>query len=1132
MMRRRWLTGWALIGGIVAWLIAVPPQPAAADAMPLMELQRVDVVGRPGDVQRFSFRTSAPWIDLRLDKEGGITSLRLLDAEATTLLWPQHPGVRYGTESLIWKAEKGADSGAEGSAYIAEVHFQSAGKVRLTLETFAEPRGDVRRRLGARRLSALAADAFRQGTEASRRRSLALYGKALEAWQSLGDGPQQGRCLLARAILYQRLGDDATAAATVDLAIDVFRRLDDAHGLAMGLNLAGVLARGAGESDRAASLYSQALDSHRRVGDPCGEARAQLNLGLLAQHRGDAVSAGKRYADALERCPVAEDPQFGAELLVDLAGVHETLGELSLAITTLERSLPLLRQQGKLSHLAVALGNLGTYQRRLGNYDKAFDAYHQALDVARQLGDLRRQATVLNSLGFAYLRLGEPQRALAFLNEALPLRRESRQRRGEAITLSNLGRAYAEVGQRQLARQHHQRSLALRQDIGDQRGADTTRVALAEMDLEEGDGDRAAQRLLAVRENKRQTGDRLGEAQVSVLLAQARLTRPREPGDGQDLVADRDDLVRARGILAELGDREFEARAAQAMGQMERRLGRLREAESSLHEAIDLLETVRSEIGDSDLRSSFLGQQRQVYELAIEVTAELHAADPEAGWERRGLELSERIRARSLLDMVSRSERRRLQDLQPELYGKRQAALGQLRDLDRRMERADAQLQRRLRGRLQQTLSELDRIDAELRQAGSGQAADGLSTVLTVDGMQGLLDAESLVLQFFSTAETTYLWTVDGKRIEMHALAGNEALEPLVMDLLESWRRLELRDDRGERAQALQLSDLLLAPIADRLQGFERLVIVPDGVLHYLPIAALVDPRAEGPLIGRYEVVQVPSLSVLASLRRRRLDTQASRGAEGDGHRILVVADPVFTEDDPRLQVHRSAGPAQTGEAQGDGSSAEDDGRPQNRSLAAGQAGGALPRLPGSGDEARALADLAPASRLLLGLQASRARLLSGALGEVDILHFATHGRIDDQTPRLSGLSLSRFDEGGRPVEGHLSLDDIYGLRLGADLVVLSGCQTALGKAVDGEGLLGLTRGFMHAGASRVVATLWSVQDRASQQLMERYYRHLLAGDAAPAEALRRAQNELRQIPRWRDPYFWAAFVHQGDWRR
>jgi CHAT domain-containing protein len=194
---------------------------------------------------------------------------------------------------------------------------------------------------------------------------------------------------------------------------------------------------------------------------------------------------------------------------------------------------------------------------------------------------------------------------------------------------------------------------------------------------------------------------------------------------------------------------------------------------------------------------------------------------------------------------------------------------------------------------------------------------------------------------------------------------------------------------------------------------------------------------------------------------------------------------------------------------------------------------GALGRLPFSREEADAIAGLVSAGSLLkaTGFRASRAMAVSGELSRYRIVHFATHGVLNSRQPDLSGLVLSLVDETGEPQDGFLRMNEIYNLRLPADLVTLSACQTALGKEIRGEGLVGLTRGFMYAGAQRVVASLWQVDDLATAHLMQHFYRGMLKEGLRPAAALRAAQIEMAKQKRWASPYYWAGFVLQGEWR-
>lgn len=310
-----------------------------------------------------------------------------------------------------------------------------------------------------------------------------------------------------------------------------------------------------------------------------------------------------------------------------------------------------------------------------------------------------------------------------------------------------------------------------------------------------------------------------------------------------------------------------------------------------------------------------------------------------------------------------------------------------------------------------------------------------------------------------------------------------------------------------------------------------RLVVVPDGALAIVPFAALPVPEAGKtwkspgallPLLERLEVVSIPSATTLA-VQRQRLAGRAPALKWA-----AVFADPVFTADDPRLALHGAPPTSRQGKAL---RKTRGPARDATRSGVAGTRG--LERLSATRREAEAVKSLAPKGEVTLdlGLDASREAVLAAGLRDYRVVHFATHALADLQNPELSGLVLSLVDAEGRPREGFLGLSDIYELDLDADLVVLSGCKTALGKEVRGEGLMGLTRGFQYAGVPRVVATLWPVQDRNTSELMTRFYRAMWRDHLSPAAALREAQRSLRQEPLYRNPYSWAGFVLQGDWR-
>jgi CHAT domain-containing protein len=323
---------------------------------------------------------------------------------------------------------------------------------------------------------------------------------------------------------------------------------------------------------------------------------------------------------------------------------------------------------------------------------------------------------------------------------------------------------------------------------------------------------------------------------------------------------------------------------------------------------------------------------------------------------------------------------------------------------------------------------------------------------------------------------------------------------------------------QARRALA-DIGRLLFAGVAAGVTA-ERLIVVADGALQFVPFAAVPFRPGGEPLLTDHELVTLPSASAIATLRTPTPDRRAP------DRTLALLADPVFQPDDTRL-TGRSRGVPPPGLQTGR--------RPQGafgRSVA-DTASGRLERLAYSGDEARRIASLVSPSDALVatGLDATRERAMSDDLGRYRFVHFATHALVNTRHPDLSGIALSTVGRDGAARDGFLRLPDIYNMRLSADVVILSACQTALGRDVRGEGLVGLTRGFLHAGARGVVSTLWEVRDRQTSELMARFYRGMLHDGLKPVAALRAAQLAMMRDPASSAPFYWAGFVLQGDWR-
>jgi len=404
-------------------------------------------------------------------------------------------------------------------------------------------------------------------------------------------------------------------------------------------------------------------------------------------------------------------------------------------------------------------------------------------------------------------------------------------------------------------------------------------------------------------------------------------------------------------------------------------------------------------------------------------------------------------------------------------------------------------------------------------------------------------------LEYALGDEKSFLWAVTPDSVTSYELPKRSEIEAAARRMYElltarnqrkAGETIEQRRVRISAADAQyqdaadRLSGMVLSPVAAQL-GKKRLFVVSDGPLQYIPFAALIDPTgtkvqsSKHSLVAKYEIVSSPSASVLA-LQRRELS-----GRKEAPESLAVFADPVFDEADDRVRVISSNGnkAAKSRVVRSRIQLPTDLERSaRDFGISFSDSPSKIRRLPFSRSEAEAILEFAPRDSFkALDFRASRKAAIDTEMSRYRILHFATHGLLNNEHPELSGIVLSLIDERGRPVDGFLRLNEIYNLELPAELVVLSACQTALGKHVKGEGLVGLVRGFMYAGSKRVVASLWKVDDEATAELMKTFYRGMLKEGLRPAAALRAAKVEMSRDKRWQSPYYWAAFELQGEWR-
>jgi CHAT domain-containing protein/Tfp pilus assembly protein PilF len=980
----------------------------------------------------------------------------------------------------------------------AEKKGVGPGRCEVRLEELLDPTVASRARIFALDAMTRAGTILRREPTGSLDKILAAFEEARHHFQADGDQMGEAETVTVLAEVHHRLGKQSQAVELYREAVVRWQELGRPERETQAWIDLGLTLWEMSELPAADEALARGLDLARHLGLAYQEADLRNNQCLVLHAQGGIQPALACYREALALYHQLGEMKDEATVLNNLGFAWFNLGEPRPAEESYRQALAIRRATGDRAGEAQALNNLAVLYRSLGEIDEALKAYGEAREILATLDDRRQEAATLNNLGVAYTAIGEAERARLYLTQALALRRAVEDRRGEIVTLNNLGRLEIRSGAADKAVALHQQALKVARATSDALNEGTSRSYLGQALAKAGRSAEALAELDQALALQRQTGDRPNEAttlghkgEVLAAIGQAAEALPLFE---QALVG-----------LRAAGDRVNEAAALARRARALRDLGELDKAASDAEAAIAAHESLRARLGNPELRAAFRGSRSEVYELRVDLLMRLAAARPGQGFDRAAFEASEQARARSLLDVLRESGATIRSGVDPALAARQ-------RDLERRLAlktdrrqvllgrgKGGQEESRALEIESEQIRAELDVLDAEIRRKNPHYADLTHPEAASTSGIQALLDSGTLLLEYSLGTEQSYLWAVDAAGLRSFVLPGREEIEREARAFHQALSAPA--PDGGLRRMQIgeTLSRMLLGPVADAL-GERRLAVVPDGALSYIPFDVLPEPGLSDPLLVRHELVVLPSASVLAAGRRELARRPPAREL------AIVLADPVFQPDDPRV--------AQSGQR-----------------LAA--AAPLLHRLRFSREEALAIASLAPAGAVTtrLDFAADRDLVLSGGLRDFRYVHFATHGLFDAERPELSGLALSQVDPAGDPREGFLRLRDIYELALAADLVVLSGCETALGKEVRGEGLLGLTRGFFYAGAPRVVASLWWIDDRATAALMTELYRGLWAEGLRPAAALRKARLSLARQHRFRDPAYWGAFVLQGDWQ-
>ncbi|MEH1841278.1 MAG: CHAT domain-containing protein [Nostoc sp.] len=881
----------------------------------------------------------------------------------------------------------------------------------------------------------------------------------------------------------------------------------------------------------ALNYLNQARLLRQKAGNRGLEALALSSIAYVYSSLGEKQKELDSLNKALALNHAIENSAAEAGTLNDIAETYLSMGEPQKALDSHNKALDIQRRLKLSPEEAKTLKDMALVYSSLGDYEQSLKTSEQALEIFEQLGDRNTEAMTLINMCNVSRKAQEYEQALKYCNSALKLSHEQKYFSDEQNALVGLVKVYELSKDYPKALDNAKKLEVLASQQNDNLNKGIALFFLSRVYLASGEYQKALESSKEGLSAWRNMKFRLGEANSLDYLGKI-YNSLKQP---QQAIETYNQLLALR---QKMEDKVGEADTRYNLAVTERDRGNLEDALTQIQTTIEIVEGIRTKVTSEDLRTSYFATVQDYYKFYIDLLMQLHKKDPSKGYDAEALNISERSRARGLVELLTEARADIRNGVEPKLLATEQQ-LQQLIDAKTQLlqEASTKPNAEQITAKLQQEISDIliqqKELITKIRTSSPKYAAIKYPQPLELPQIQQQLDKDTLLLEYSLGKEHSYLWAVTPNSIDTYILPGREQIEKVANNFYKNYLTnpgIQGASTKETATVANSLSQLILAPVAQKL-GQKRLVIVADGVLQQIPFAALTQPSTNSskannkttyqPLIVNHEIVNLPSVTAVATQR------QLLKGRKHALKTLALLANPVFETTDERV----------TGKPASTTQNLDIRGQIQQSQLQ--RAARSLDRngwgaLPGTAEEAKAILKLVPASDTLqaFGFDANYNWATSKQLSQYRFLHFATHGFANPINPELSGIVLSLVDKQGNKLSnGYLQLRDIFNLNFPADLVVLSACETGLGKDVSGEGLVGLTRGLMYAGAERVAVSLWRVDDDATAQLMQEFYKALLQQGKSPTTALREAQLKLWKDPNLNQPQYWAAFTLQGEWR-
>ncbi len=1120
-----------------------------------------------GEVQNFVFRAEAgQFVNIVVDQRGIDVVVTLFAPDGKKVAEVDSPNGAKGPEPVSFIAKTTGDFRVEvrslektapaGRYEIKLTELRAANEQDKTNDLALRLAGaksieETTELMAAERelvTPALAQAVYKQGVALINARNYRQSQFAFELTQKLAEQLNDKKSL---AGAYSGLGTVYEVFGKYDLSLEyhlksvvLMEQLDDKPRLAQNYANVGHGYRFKNEYSRALEYYQKSAALFQEIGNKLGFISELNDMALTYNAMGNQQAAVETLEKSLAVFETFEHKRLQLHTLNILGNTLVIQGRYEKALEAFQASLKLAEETKWLTRIIILHGSIGAVYYKQGRNAQALESYQKSLNLAEAAKDARQYSYTLIQIADVLFSQGNRAQAAEFFQrgfssiETITAKSTGivtfNDKSAMAYALNRLGELQVEQGNFKTALEMYQKSLKLLESYPAETVPDTKIFLLNNI------GDLyLAQKNYVEALNFYQQGLASSEKAEAEPAAAHSLTNIAkvfylQGNYEQSLQA----ANRAAEIGDRIGDRGILWKAQTMAGKVYRALEKNEQARQSFTDAIKNIESLRLNVAGNQTRATYFAQLQEPFEQYIDLLMQMNKQRPTEKFNAAAFEISESQRARSLLESLSEARAdirqgvdvnllQREREVREQLNAKAESQTRLNNDSGALSVKSPGAKERAaiLKKEIDALTVEYQNIEAQIRQKSPRYAALTQPQPLKLKEIQQeVLDRDTILLEYSLGEKRSYLWTITKDSIKSYELPPRAEIEAIVKRVygLVSDGKLVI-DDKAQaeyEREAARLSEILLTPVAAQLQN-KRILVVADGALQYLPFGALPSPKSQigQPLIVENEIVSLPSASTLAVLRRQ------IQGRAAASKTLAVFADPVFSLTDARVKVtNPTTKPTLL---------------TQNTTLerAASNVGvlrdGIISRLPFSRREAESILAIVPAGEKMqaLDFQANRTTALSSEMSQYRILHFATHGILNSEHPELSGIVLSLVNEQGQMVDGFLRLNEIYNLNLSADLVVLSACQTALGKEIKGEGLIGLTRGFMYAGSPRVVASLWKVDDVATAELMKLFYQKMLQEKMRPAAALRAAKVEMMKQKRWNAPFYWAAFEIQGEWR-